>query len=199
MNFPLSEQHSFLSLCVFFFSRDLNLLLQSNPLLQSCLEYTLLPCWYLSFYMAFPFPLQIWQFLLIHYTFNIIAFILPFSLPSSLSLSCHLWLFVLLFMPWALPSHCVLVCVCPLNSPCCCDDLSLLQDSLTSHIFSFSPPPLPLKQLSYKLADNLISMDCPLSWTKCAWQTVVRHLSPCILSCNGLCCLFSPGRDKKNS
>ncbi len=86
-----------------------------------------------------------------------------------------------------------------LNSPCCCDDLSLLQDSLTSHIFSFSPPPLPLKQLSYRLADNLISMDCPLSWTKCAWQTVVRHLSPCILSCNGLCCLFSPGRDKKNS
>ncbi len=154
MNFPLSEQHSFLSLCVFFLSHDLNLPLQSNPLLQSCLECTLLPCWYLSFcsllfpffLCLFPFPLQIWQFLLIHYTFNIIAFILPFSLPSSsLSLSCHLWLFVLLLMSWALPSHCVLVSVFVLKRPCCCDDLSLLQDSLTSHIFSFSPPPLPPK------------------------------------------------------
>lgn len=56
INFPLSEQHSFLSLCVFFLSCDLNLPLQSNPLLQSCLKYTLLPCWYLSFCsLLFPF------------------------------------------------------------------------------------------------------------------------------------------------
>lgn len=155
MNFPLSEQHSFLSLCVFFFSRDLNLPLQSNPLLQSCLEYTLLPCWYLSFcsllfpffLCLFPFPLQIWQFLLIHYTFNIIAFILPFSLPSSsLSLSCHLWLFVLLLMSWALPSHCVLVSVFVLKQP-----MLLWWSFITtglSHIFSFSPPPLPPKTTS---------------------------------------------------
>lgn len=165
-------------MCVFFFCRDLNLPLQSNPRLQSCLEYTLLPCWYLSFcsllfpFFSMPFPSSSADLTVLTYalhfqhhcihsaffsSFILVSFMSSlavcaavdvtsssFSLHLCLSLTAHVAVMIITYYFRTL-SHLTY-------------SLSLLR-------------PCPLKQLT---ENPHFHVDFPLSWIKCAWQTVVR-------------------------
>lgn len=112
-------------MCLFLLPRP-----QLAPAIQSTIAFSQFLCRSDSSYLCITLSTSL-------HSFCLFLFLHPCLFHVVFGCLCCCWCYELFLLTAS---------VFVLNSPCCCDDYYLLlQDSLTSHIFSFSPPSLPPK------------------------------------------------------